>query len=227
VLVGIVLVVSLFLTAYGSGPSRMVQTVALRNGLPPAGRPTPQIVAVKGVLRLQLPVYQRRVTAIGFHAAGDGALSLNPVGRQGNEGVLLRAIHKIFGGGGSGPTWYQLGGDGAANSALDVGAAPGTDVYAPVDGTVVGVTPFVINGHTHGQRIDIQPQTAPSLVVSLTQLHADRAIKVGWPVVAGVTKLGAVVDLSNVERQALARYTQDAGDHVSVQVRQAATLSNV
>jgi hypothetical protein len=227
VLVGIVLVVSLFLTAYGTGPSGAIRTFAPTGSLPAAGRPTPQVVAVEGALRLQLPVYQRRVTAIGFHAAGGGALSLDPVGRQGNEGVLLRVLHRIFGGGGSGPTWYELGGDGTPNSALDVGAAPGTDVYSPVDGTVVGVTPYVLDGHTYGQRIDIQPQTAPSFVVSLTQLRADHALSVGSTVVAGVSKVGNIVDLSNVERQALARYTQDGGNHVSVQVRPAATLSNL
>jgi hypothetical protein len=227
VLVSIVLVVSLFLTAYGTGPSATLRTVALTGNLPASGRPTPQIVAVKGALRLQLPIYQRRVTAIGFHAAGGGALSLAPVGRQGNEGMLLRTVHRIFGGGSSGPTWYELGGDGVPNSALDVGAATGTDVYSPVDGTVVGVTPYVISGHTYGQRIDVQPQTAPSFVVSLTQLRADHAISVGSTVVAGVSKVGNIVDLSDVERQALARFTQDAGNHVSVQVKPAATLSNV
>jgi hypothetical protein len=32
-----------------------------------------------------------------------------------------------------------------------------------------------------------------------------------------------VLDLSSVERQALARYTQDAGNHVSIETRGAAT----
>jgi hypothetical protein len=86
------------------------------------------------------------------------------------------------------------------------------------------VTPFVLNGRPYGQRIDLQPQTSPSVVVSLTQLRADHSLKVGSTVIAGVSKIGNIVDLSNVERQALARYTQDAGNHVSIQVRPAATL---
>ena len=49
-------------------------------------------------------------------------------------------------------------------------------MYAPVDGTVVGITPYV------------------------------------------------VADLSRVERQALARYTNDSGNHVSVELRPAASL---
>ncbi len=79
------------------------------------------------------------VTAIGYHGAGDDALALDPVGRQANEGIAARLFHRIFGGGGGGVAYYQLGGgQGASTGALDVGAAPGTDVYAPVDGTVVG-----------------------------------------------------------------------------------------
>jgi hypothetical protein len=48
---------------------------------------------------------------------------------------------------------------------------------------------------------------------------------VGSAVTAGTSKVGTVVDLSRVERQALARYTQDAGNHVTLQVFQAATLT--
>jgi hypothetical protein len=222
--IGVILVVSLLLTAFGSGSTNAVQTVAVVAGkLPVATRPTPQIIAVRDTLRLQLPI--AKPTAIGFHSAGDGAVSLSPVGRQGNEGAVLRIVHKVFGGGGGGPTWYQLGGSGPENSALDVGAATGTDVYAPLDGTVVGVTPFVVNGKKYGVRIDLQPQTSPSYVVSLTHLRVDPHVSVGRTVVAGVSKLGNVVDLSSVERQALARYTQDAGNHVSLEVRPAATLS--
>ena len=48
---------------------------------------------------------------------------------------------------------------------------------------------------------------------------------VGAAVTASGSKLGTVLDFSHVERQALARYTQDAGNHVSVEVHPAATLS--
>ena len=43
-------------------------------------------------------------------------------------------------------------------------------------------------------------------------------------VVSGASRIGAVADLAKVERQALARYTNDAGNHVSVEVRPAAAL---
>ena len=94
-----------------------------------------------------------------------------------------------------------------------------------MDGTVVGIAPFVVAGHHFGSQIDIQPQNAPSLVVTLTQLRPDAALRVGNDVVSGSTKVGDGVDLSRVERQALARYTNDAGDHVSIEVRPSAALA--
>ena len=55
-------------------------------------------------------------------------------------------------------------------------------------------------------------------------MRADAALTVGSNVVSGATRVGVVVDLSRVERQALARYTNDAGNHVSVELRPAASL---
>jgi hypothetical protein len=189
----------------------------------PTGPPTPMTVALHGGLRIQLPVAQTRVTALGYHSTADGALVLTPLGRQGNEGVLARLAHKIFGGGHGRFVYYQL--NGGETDVLDVGAAPGTDVYAPVDGTVTGISDFVLNGKVFGSRIDIQPSAAPSLVVSLTQLSPDPALTVGSTVAASSTKIGRVIDLSGVEKQALARYTQDAGNHVAVELRTAATVT--
>jgi hypothetical protein len=186
-------------------------------------RPATEIVALRGSLSLQLPISQSRVTAIGYHSAGDGGLTLHPVGHQANEGLVQRIVHGIFGGGGGSPRWYQLTGGGT--SALDVGAPIGSDVYSPVNGTVVAIRPFVVEGKTYGSEIDIQPQTAPSLVVAVTQLVADPALTVGTSVVSGATKLGRVADLAAVERQALAHYTNDAGNHVTVEVRAAPALT--
>jgi len=38
------------------------------------------------------------------------------------------------------------------------------------------------------------------------------------------SKLGTVLDFSRVERQALSRYTNDAGNHVLIEVHPSATL---
>jgi hypothetical protein len=223
-IVGIVAVVVLAVTAFGGDRTPVVQPApAAARQLAPAGTPAPLIVAVRGALRLQLPIQQSRVTAIGYSDAADGAVTLTPLGRQGNEGAFARLKRKIFGGGHANLVYYRLGGDEATQ--LHVGAAPGADVYSPVDGTVVAVTPYVINAAEHGVRVDIQPTATPSLVVSLTHLRADPALSVGYAVAAGTTKIGTVLDLSHVEQQTLARYTQDAGNHVTVEVHPAASLT--
>jgi hypothetical protein len=222
IVLAIVLVIALALSAFG-GNSRPLQRLAVVSAVGKQTKPFPQIVALHGAVRLQMPIVQTLSTAIGYHTSSDNGITLKPLGHQGNEGTIQSFFHKIFGGGGGGhPTWYQL--DGGATSALDVGAAPGTSVFSPVDGTVVGVTPYVVAGHRFGSQIDIEPQSAPSLIVSITQLRPDPSIKVGNNVVSGATRIGVVVDLAKVEKQALARYTNDSGNHVSIELRPAASL---
>jgi hypothetical protein len=217
----IILIVALALSAFG-GNGRPIDSLAASSVVSPQTQPFPQIIALHGVVRLQMPIVQSQATAIGYHSSADNAFALKPLGHQGNEGALQSAFHKLFGGGSGHPTWYQL--DAGATSALDVGGAPGTSVFAPVDGTIVGLTPYIVAGRRFGSRIDIQPQSAPSLIVSITQVRADPSLKVGVNVVSGASRIGAVADLAKVERQALARYTNDAGNHVSIELRPAATL---
>jgi hypothetical protein len=228
VVLAIVALVTLLLMAFGTGtPSvRQALSPAPANRLLPSGPPTPQVVALEGALRIQLPVAQSRLTALGYHASGDGAVALQPLGSQANPGTLTRLARRVFGSGGRGVRWYQLsGGEGPATAALDVGALPGTDVYTPVDGTVVGLTPYIINGRRFGSELDIQPTGAPSFVVSITHVKPDPSLTVGSSVASGTSKLGVLLDFSRVEEQALARYTQDAGNHVEIEVRPTAALA--
>jgi hypothetical protein len=226
--VAIVAAVTAGLTAFGGDRTQPATTLTPASPLRllPAGRPEPFVIAKLNGLRIDLPIAAARVTAIGYRGAGRGALALEPVGRQGNEGLVARAAHRIFGGGGTGAVWYQLGGgSGPQTSGLDVGAPPGTDVYSPVDGTIVGLTPYVVDGRVFGSQIDLQPATAPSVIVSLTHVLANQRLSVGDEVTASATRLGTLVDLSEVERQALAQFTNDAGNHVAIEVRPAANLS--
>jgi hypothetical protein len=221
------LVVTLFLTAFGSsGTDGSPVSFAHSKRLNPAPPPRPQVLAVRGSLRLQLPISDDRVTAIGYHAAASGSLALDPVGSRANEGFAKRVVRRLFGGGGRGIRYYQLGGEGGPSTGvLNVGAPSGTDVYSPVDGTVVGLASHVVSGRKRGVRIDIQPTDAPSLVVSITHLRADPALEIGDAVAASRSKIGSVIDFSRVEQQALARYTQDAGNHVAIELQPAATLA--
>jgi murein DD-endopeptidase MepM/ murein hydrolase activator NlpD len=167
------------------------------------------------------------VTAIGYHSTGSEALELEPVGTQANAGVVERLFRKLFGQSGSGLRYYLLdGGVGPRTGGLDVGAPVDTDVYAPVDGSVIAVSDYVINGQAYGVRIDVQPSGNPGVVVSLTNLRADPALTVGSTVSAGRTKIGRVIDLSPVERAGLARYTQDSGQHVHLEVHPATSIAS-
>jgi hypothetical protein len=227
VLIGLAFLVILVFSAFGTGGGTVVGvgTPASASRLLPAGPPTPLVIAVQGGLRIQLPVNERDVTAIGYHGADEDALPLDPLGRQANEGLFSRVFHRIFGGGGGGIAYYQLGGGaGPSTGSVNVGAAPGTDVYSPVDGTVVGLRGYVLDGKTYGSVIDVQPTGQPSVVVSITHVQADPALTVGSPLTSGTSKVGTVLDFSGVERLALARYTQDAGDQVAIEVHPASNL---
>ena len=221
---GAVAVVALLLTTFGSNakaPAPIAPTVASTF---PAGRPPTQPLATVGNLSIQLPVAPDSVTAIGFHGSATGALTLQPLGQQANEGLLARLWHRIAGTAKRGPSWFQLGGQaGPGTGVLDVGAMPGTDVYSPVDGTVAAITDYIVSGAKHGVRIDIRPSSAPSVVVSLIHLNPDPSLAVGSSVLAGTSKIGAVADISTVERQALASHTNDAGDNVAIEVHSAPT----
>ena len=228
VILGAALLVTLLMTAFGSSNRRTVNAAAPAPAqrLLPTGPPSPQVIALQGPVRIQLPVPQERLTAIGVYGIGDTALPLRPLGTKGNQGFITRTFHRIFGGGaGHGPRYYSLGGASPGNTALDVGAAAGTDVYSPVDGNVVGLTPYVINGRKVGAQIDIQPLAEPSAVVSIAQLRPDPALSVGDSLAAATSRIGTVADLAKLEQQALARFTTDVGNGVTISVYPAATLS--
>jgi hypothetical protein len=220
-IVAVLALVTLILTAFGSGsPQRVASTVELTpvaSGVPPE----PEILATVSNLQIRLPIAGEAVTAIGFHGSDAGAMELDPVGRQANEGVLARLWRKIAGSSNDGPVWYQLEG-GPGTEVLAVGAAPGTDVYSPVDGTVVSISDYVIDGKAFGSRIDVRPTAAPSLIVTLIHLEPDPSLAVGSPVLASSSKLGTVVDVAAVERQALAKHARARGNNVSIDVHPAA-----
>jgi len=82
----------------------------------------------------------------------------------------------------------------------------------------------ILDGAPHGDEIDIQPTLAPSLVVSVSAIALDPSLVVGGTVTGDATKLGEVLDLATLETQAIAHYTNDAGNHVLIEVHPAATL---
>jgi murein DD-endopeptidase MepM/ murein hydrolase activator NlpD len=228
VVVACVSLVTLLLTAFGTGDPGSLPAAgpAPAGRLLPAGPPRAQVVAMQDTLRIQLPINQSRVTAIGYHSSGSAALPLQPVGSQANAGLFGRIVQRLFGQSGSGIRYYMLGGGvGPQTGGLDIGAPVQTDVYAPVDGTVIAISDQVVNGRAYGVRIDIQPSGDPDVVVTLMNLRSDPALSVGSNVSSGRTKIGRVIDLSSVEHAALARYTHDKGQHVHIEVHAASSLA--
>jgi hypothetical protein len=219
---GVLAVVTLLFTAFGSGggsstsPPIAVEPAAVVGAS--AVRPRPQVLAVIGNLRLQLPVAAPSLTAIGFHGSNDGSLTLQPVGRQANAGLLERLWRRIAGTSTASPRWYQLEGGPAGTNVLDVGTPPGTDVYAPVKGSVIAVSDLVVGGKHVGSRIDLRPSESPSVMVSVMNVRPDPSIAVGSPVLESTSKLGTAADVAAVEEQALAAHAPYGGNNVSISV---------
>ena len=220
VVIGLLGAATLALTAFDGESS---PTVSRPAPLPvTSAPPDTQVLATVGNLRVGSPVAQGGVTAVGFHGNSEGALVLKPVGPQRNEGLIARLWRRITGASKSGLAWYQL--SGGPLRTLDVGAVAGTDVYSPVDGTVVAIRDQVVSGNVVGSAIELRPTTAPSLVVSIQNVRPDPSLSVGANVAAGSSKLGTVTNISRYERQALERYAADGGNNVSIQVYPSATL---
>lgn len=219
-MIAVLAVATLALTAFDGESSPAVSRPA---PLPVTSAPPElKVLASVGNLRVESPVAEGGVTAIGFHASSEGALVLKPAGPQRNEGLLARLWRRITGAEKSGLAWYQL--SGGPLRTLDVGAVAGTDVYSPVDGTVVAIRDQVISGKVIGAEIELRPASAPSLVVSIQNVRPDPALSVGANVAAGSSKLGAVTNISRYERQALERYAAEGGNNVAIQVFPSATL---
>ena len=224
-LVGTALIVTILLAAFSSPSSSLQACLAGDSALLDTGRPQPILIALQGDVRIELPVSCLSVTALGYHGSNESALPLEPVGRQANEGIFARILHRLTGDDASVVTYYELpGGSGSRTGALDVGAPAGTAVYSPVNGTVVSIRDLVLDGRRYGNRIDVVPNDLPSVVVSIWRLRADPALTVGSPVTSGTSKIGVVMDLSKAEEQALADVTHDPGNHVTIEVRPAANL---
>jgi hypothetical protein len=223
VAVGVLAVVVLIFTAFDESASNVSAGAPETPPLPvTAAPPEPHNLATVGNLYIQSPIAQGGITAVGFHGSEEGALVLQPVGPQANEGLLARLWRRITGTAPDGLAWYQL--EGGDLRTLDVGAVAGTDVYSPVDGTVVAIRDHVVAGRVVGAEIELRPTAAPSLIVEVENVRPDRALTVGGNVAAGSSKLGRVVDIHRHEKQALAQFATDGGNNVAIQVHPSASL---
>lgn len=208
-----------------SGPAEGVAAVS-SSTLAADGRPKIEPLATYGpsgpsALQLNVPIRQQRITAVVYHGIGTaGVVPLQPAGHQVNAGFLSRVSDRLFGGDSSpGPRYFiDDSSSGPDTGSVDVGAPAGTTVYAPVDGVIVSVRPFELSGKQWGSTIQIRPDRAAAITVTVRALRLPKSspLQVGDPVTASRTPLGKVVDLSGVLDQTVAKYTADAGNHVSL-----------
>jgi hypothetical protein len=225
VLLGVALVLGL--RSFDSGSSQPSTALANspRVALAPDGPPRLEnLASAPDGLQLEVPIRQGRITAIVYHGVGAGqSIPLVPAGHQKNAGLLTQLGNLLTGGSSQNGPSYFVDSSAAGNptGSVDVGAVAGTGVYAPVNGRVVSIRPYVINGSVWGSVIQIQPISAPALIVTLTNVNRAANIVVGTSVTAAVTRLGAVADLSKAMSQDVAKFTSDSGNHAHIEVSQA------
>ena len=106
----------------------------------PAGPPRAQIVAMQDTLRIQLPINQSRVTAIGYHASGS-TRSRSTRRDAGKRGPLRPRRQPLFGQRAPASATTRSAAVSVRRPAGSTSAPPTeTDVYAPVDGTVIAIS---------------------------------------------------------------------------------------
>lgn len=192
-----------------------------------AGPPNPQLLAEAVVeedepgLRLQLPINRAAVTGIGFGPRRErGVVELQPSGQRANLSWGRRIVQRFLSTSAIGDLrWFRLG-DGTA-AMVTVGAAPGTDLYAPLDGTVIAIAPYELSGETHGSIVQLQPLGDGQTVVVLRNLDVAAgpdALAVGQKVSEGSTLIGHVRDLRGAADAPLADYTHNSGSGVQLYV---------
>lgn len=208
-------------TAATSGATGSVASAA---AIERTGRPAPetlaQTVVEKGstVLRLQLPIRREAVTGIGFGPRNQqGVIELEPRGTRANTSWLRRTTQRFLSTTPAGDLrWYQL--DDGTPAMVTVGALPGTEVYAPIDGKVQSISPYRLDGADRGVLIELQPVGDASTIVVVRNLEASADLRVGQSVSQSVTRLGTVLDMEGAIDAPLASYTHDSGSGVDMYV---------
>jgi hypothetical protein len=195
--------------------------------------PTP-LVAEYGSLKIHSPVSANNITEIEFHQASyNTALQLTPLvtivdaqevaDRQGtnhtnpdaqpfgNTPLIAEAVS----------TW-RLDSVGPEMSAVDVGGIAGTDVYAPITGTVVKIKTYSLFGLIDDYEVHIQSPEHPELDIVMLHIE-DLTIKVGDMVTGGSTRIAKIRNIGDVIDNNLSNFTApgDPGNHCHVQVNDA------
>lgn len=209
------------------------EIVGVERAVPASAAPTPFFARYRD-LHLYLPIDPQSLTAIAFHqASGETALSLDSLLPDANMNLAAenRSSERVKPGvskagqavlEGEVLRMWRTNRSGPPDTAVDVGAAPGTIVLAPVTGKVTDVILYQLYGADEDHEIHIQPFGRPDLCVVL--IHIDEpSVAPGDMVTGGITPIARVRLLSDKIDHQLGGYTTCGGDHVHIQINSAAT----
>ena len=175
------------------------------------------VLAEAAGVDISTPIRPASLTGLGYHPEGESLAAMKPRGKNLSANVFLGLFSR-----GETPErihYYVMDAEergGPQTGAIDVGATPGTTVYAPVTGTVTAIRPdpMVQNANI----IEIRPDANPDVRVSVALVRSDGRAGVNDSATAGTTELGSVADSAEVLDPQLSSYTTDAGNHVTVSV---------
>ena len=176
------------------------------------------VLAEAAGVEISTPIRPASLTGLGYHPEGASLVELVPRG----ENLSANPLLSLFADGETPENihYYMMeaaGRTGPETGALDVGAAAGTTVYAPVTGMVTAIRPDpMVQG---ANVVEIKPDAKANVrvTVSLVRSGPDSA-GVTARVTAGMTKLGTVADSAEILDPQLSSYTSDAGNHVTISV---------
>ena len=176
------------------------------------------ILAEAGDVQISTPIRPENLRGLGYHPEGESLVAMVPRGENLSENALVglftdgQTPEKIH---------YHMmdaaGRTGPQTGALDVGAAAGTPVYAPVTGMVTAIRPDpMVQG---ANVIEIKPVSNANVRVTVSLVRSEgNSAGVTSRVTAGMTELGTVADSAEILDPQLSSYTSDAGNHVTISV---------
>jgi len=216
----------------GAEPTMTASAAPTDTGVP-LRNPTPSFATYRS-LTLRLPIDPGDVTVLAFHqASGKEALHMTSLVRDAD--MTLAATNKAVPAStltststaasstvetiwsGTALRLWRSNRSGEPDTAVDVGAEPGTDVYAPVTGTVVQVREYSLYNKFPDYEIHIHPDGWSDIDVVLIHVD-DLSVTVGQRVAGGISRLAAVRRMSDKIDLQLGGYTKNGGDHVHLQL---------
>jgi len=205
----------------------------------PKTEPTPLFATFDDIV-FRLPFEPAVLTTLAFHqASNDKARHLTSLVPDASASALKRSVDAARaattpaaaslsraagttadGDGvwtGSAIRLWRSGRAGEPDTAADIGANPGTDVYSPISGRILQARSYLLYGKHPDWEIHIRPDGHPELDLVLIHVE-DVSVRAGDRVIAGVTRIARVRDLTKVMYLQLATYTLNGGAHVHIQL---------